>query len=46
MSAPLPEYPAKTHAHYLMHLLDTTGVIDFDGSSSLPTSSQIGRAHV
>ncbi len=39
MSAPLPEYPAKTHAHYLMHLLDTTGVIDFDGSSSLPTSS-------
>ncbi len=39
MSAPLPEYPAKTHARYLMHLLDTTGVIDFDAASSLPTSN-------
>ena len=37
MSAPLPEYPAKTHARYLMHLLDTTGAIDFDGDASLPT---------
>ncbi len=38
MSAPLPEYPAKTHARYLMHLLDTTGAIDFDGDASLPTA--------
>ncbi len=38
MCAPLPEYPAKIHARYLMHLLDATGVIDFDGASRLPTS--------
>lgn len=39
MNAPLPEYPAKTHAHYLIHLLKSTGFIDFDGPCNIPTTS-------
>ena len=43
MYAPLPDYPAKTHARFLMHLLDTTGAVDFDGDSTIPTSSLFGE---
>ena len=39
MSAPLPEYPAKIHARYLMHLFDTYKVIDFDGDGTIPTAT-------
>jgi len=39
MHAPLPEYPAKTHARYLAALLKRTGFIDFDGEKTIPYSS-------
>ena len=39
MSVPLPEYPAKIHARYLMHLFDAYKVIDFDGDGTIPTAT-------
>ncbi len=39
MHAPLPEYPAKTHASYLASLIERTGFVDFDGDKAISYSS-------
>lgn len=43
MYAPLPEYPAKTHARYLASLLQRTGFLDFDHDRSIPISRLFER---
>ncbi len=42
MLAPLPEYPAKTHARYLAALLERTGYLDIDSDLSIPISTLFG----